>query len=90
MALANCCPGECIEVQKEYEAGNLDKARGIYERVFPVNSAVTGKYGIAGLKYACDKLGFTGGLVRRPLLQLKDDEKAGMEDILVKAGVLIK
>src|SRR5690554_4385178 len=56
MALANCCPVECIEVQKEFEAGNLDKAREIYERVFPINSAVTGKYGIAGLKYACDLL----------------------------------
>ena len=88
MALANCCPVECIEVQKEYEAGNLDKARQIYERVFPVNSAVTGKYGIAGLKYACDKLGFSGGLVRKPLLQLKDEEKAGLEEILVKAEVL--
>src|SRR5690606_28380094 len=32
MALANCCPGECIEVQKEYDAGNLDKARETYER----------------------------------------------------------
>lgn len=88
MALANCCPEECIEVQKEFEAGSLDKAREIYERVFPVNSAVTGKYGIAGLKYACDLLGFSGGFVRKPLLQLKEAEKVGLKEILVNAKVM--
>lgn len=87
MALANCCPGECVEVQKEYEAGNLEKARELYERVFPVNSAVTGKYGIAGLKYACDLLGFAGGLVRKPLLQLKEQEKSELIELLKIAGV---
>lgn len=87
MALANCCPGECIEVQKEFESGNLEKARELYERVFPVNSAVTGEYGIAGLKHACDILGFEGGYVRKPLLELKETEKTEIIEILKKAKV---
>lgn len=87
MALANCCPEECIDVQKEFELGNLDTAREIYERVFPVNSAVTGAFGISGLKYACDLLGFEGGLVRKPLLQLKDEEKVKLKEILINAQV---
>lgn len=87
MALANCCPGECVKVQKEFEDGNFEKARELYERVFPVNSAVTGKYGIAGLKYSCDLLGFEGGLVRKPLIQLKEQEKSELIDILKKAEV---
>lgn len=89
MALANCCPGECIEVQKEYEAGNLEVARKIYERVFPVNSAVTGKYGIAGLKYVCDVLGFDGSLVRKPLLQLGEQDKINLVEILKEADIII-
>lgn len=88
MALANCCPGECIEVQKEYDSGNTEKAREIYERVFPVNAAVTGGYGIAGLKYACTLLGFEGGMVRKPLLQPKDDEKVKLKELLIKSQVL--
>lgn len=88
MALANSCPEECIQVQKEFENGNLEKAREIYERVFPVNSAVTGAFGIAGLKYACTLLGFEGGLVRKPLLQLKEEEKVILKNILVNASVL--
>lgn len=87
LALANCCPVECIEVQREFEAGNFEKARKLYERVFPVNTAVTGKYGIAGLKYACDLLGFEGGYVRKPLIQLKDHEKSELIEILKKAEV---
>jgi len=87
LALANCCPGECIEVQKRFEEGDFEKARELYEGVFPVNTAVTGKYGIAGLKYACDLLGFEGGYVRKPLIQLQDNEKIELEEILKKAEV---
>lgn len=88
LALANCCPGECVEVQKEFEKGNLERARALYERVFPVNTAVTGKYGIAGLKYACNLLGFYGGYVRKPLIQIKEHEKTELTEILEKAEVL--
>jgi 4-hydroxy-2-oxoglutarate aldolase len=88
MALVNCCPGECIDVQKEYENGNEEKSRELYERVFPVNSAVTGAFGIAGLKYACDLLGFQGGLVRKPMLQITEEEKIKLKEVLSKAKVL--
>ena len=89
MALANCCPGECIEIQKEFDSGNTENARELYERIFPVNSAVTGKYGIAGLKYACDLLGFEGGYVRKPLLQLKENERIELTEILKNAEIRI-
>lgn len=88
MALVNCCPGECVDVQKEFDKGNTEKAREIYERVFPVNAAVTGAFGIPGLKYACDLLGFNGGLVRKPLLQIKEDDKLKLKEILKDAQVL--
>lgn len=87
-ALANCCPNECIEVQRVFEEGNWEEARSIYQRVFPVNAAVTGAYGIAGLKYACDLLGFKGGRVRHPLQQLSELEKKGLSRILETAKVL--
>jgi 4-hydroxy-2-oxoglutarate aldolase len=89
-ALANCCPNECIEVQEYFEVGNWEEARNIYQRVFPVNTAVTGTYGIAGLKYACDLLGFKGGYVRSPLQALSDSEKAGLKKILTTARLLDK
>lgn len=88
MALANCCPKECIEVQEYYEKGDWEKSREIYERIYPVNKAVTATYGVAGLKYACNLLGFEGGYVRKPLLELKEEEKTKLREILIKTRVL--
>lgn len=85
MALANCMPRECILVQKAFEEGNDDKARDLYLKLFPVNTAVTATYGIAGLKYACDLLGYNGGYVRSPLMMLKEEEKRKIEQIISSA-----
>ncbi|MFO7886682.1 MAG: dihydrodipicolinate synthase family protein [Eubacteriales bacterium] len=88
MALANCCPDECIEVQKLYEEGNFDKSLELYKKMYPVNGAVTGGYGIAGLKYVCDKLGYEGGFTRKPLLPLEDKEKSQLNEIIKKAELI--
>jgi 4-hydroxy-2-oxoglutarate aldolase len=85
MALANCAPNQCARVQVLYEQGLYTEARELYERLFPVNTAVTNTFGVAGLKYACDLLGYQGGYVREPLLELKASEKNKLEEILAKA-----
>jgi len=87
-ALANCCPNECSEIQHLFDAGKYDEARALYMRVLPVNSAVTGAYGVPGLKHACDRMGFKGGKVRTPLIDSNEDAKAAVDKILDKAGVL--
>jgi 4-hydroxy-2-oxoglutarate aldolase len=87
-ALANLAPNECTEIQEAYEAGDLDSARKTYMRVFPVNTAVTATYGVPGLKYASDLMGYQGGSVRSPLLASKDAEKAAIKEILKAAELL--
>ena len=74
-ALANLAPNECAEIQEAYEAGDLKSARATYMRVFPVNTAVTATYGVSGLKYASDRMGYQGGSVRSPLLPVNETEK---------------
>ena len=87
-ALANLAPNECAEIQEAYEAGDLDTARETYMRVFPVNTAVTATYGVPGLKYASDLMGYKGGSVRSPLLPSKDADKAAIKEILKTADLL--
>ena len=87
-ALANLAPNECAEIQEAYKAGDLDSARETYMRVFPVNTAVTATYGVPGLKYASDLMGYQGGSVRSPLLPSKDSEKAAIKEILKTADLL--
>lgn len=87
-ALANFAPDECSAVQEAYSAGDIDGARKIYERIFPVNTAVTATFGIAGLKYASDLLGYRGGNVRGPLLPLTEEQKVQVRKILETAGLI--
>jgi 4-hydroxy-2-oxoglutarate aldolase len=84
-ALANCCPNEVTETQDFFDAGKTAESLALYQRMFPVNAAVTGTYGIPGLKYACDYCGYTGGHVRNPLADCSDTQKEQLRAILDKA-----
>jgi 4-hydroxy-2-oxoglutarate aldolase len=88
MALANACPEECARVQQYFIEGDLKKARELYIRLFPVNKAVTETFGVAGLKYSCDLLGFEGGRTRKPLLNSTKEEKKKMTEILKSAQLI--
>jgi 4-hydroxy-2-oxoglutarate aldolase len=55
--------------------------------MIPVNAAITARFGIAGLKAAMDMLGYHGGLVRSPLLDLTDNERQALRDVLVGGGL---
>jgi 4-hydroxy-2-oxoglutarate aldolase len=54
----------------------------------PVNAAVTARFGIAGLKAALEMLGYYGGPVRSPLLDLTESERSSLRDVLTAGGVL--
>ena len=84
-AMANCCPNEIAKTQELYESGKTKESFELYQRMFPVNSAVTGSFGIPGLKYACDYLGYKGGHVRNPLADCNDLQKEQLRAILDKA-----
>lgn len=86
-AMANCCPNEITKTQELFDEGQWEASRELYNRMFPVNAAVTGAFGVAGLKFAVDYTGYTGGFVRSPLLDLSDDEKARLAKILQTAQI---
>lgn len=81
-AVANCAPNACAAVQQAFAAGDTARARDIYQALLPLNTAVTGTYGIAGLKYAADLLGYTGGTVRCPLQPLTEAQKQALKQIV--------
>lgn len=87
LALANIAPDECIRIQTLIEKGKLSEALEIQNRMIPVNKAVTAKYGVPGLKYAMDLLGYFGGEPRAPLSPLNDTGREDLKVILSKAGL---
>ncbi len=88
LALANIAPHQSISMMRLFLDGKLDEARELQLRMVPVNSAVTGRWGIAALKAAMDMLGLYGGPVRRPLLPVSEGVKKELRGILEIAGIL--
>jgi len=88
LALANIAPQMGLKITRLFEAGARDEAAELQRRMIPVNSAVTARFGIAGLKAALDMLGYYGGPVRSPLLGLTEDERRTLREILQEGEIL--
>jgi len=88
LALANIAPEACVSIYKRVHEGDYHTARDLQLKMIPVNKAVTGTYGIAGLKAAMDLLGYFGGDPRPPLLPATEKEKSEIKTILATAGLL--
>lgn len=88
LALANIMPEECCRLVSLFKEGKLDEARELQLKLIEINFAVTGKFGVAGLKHALDLLGYKGGQPRRPLVPASEDTKKVIEELLRKYGAL--
>jgi 4-hydroxy-2-oxoglutarate aldolase len=87
LALANIAPAESVALYDLFHAGRLDEGRGLHLRMLPVNIAVTGRFGVAGLKAAMDMLGYYGGPPRLPLRPLDEQRSRELRSILRQAGL---
>ena len=88
LALANVAPRETVALYQAAQSGRLDEARALNNRLVPVGVAVTGTYGIPGLKSALDMLGYGGGPPRSPLLPAPEEAVADIRGILEEAGLV--
>ena len=88
LALANIAPDKCVQLLELIETGDIAEARVLQMQLLEVNKAVTASYGIAGLKYALDELGYFGGIPRAPLSPLSEKEKKDLKEILIKSEIL--
>ena len=78
LAVGCVAPHLCIAVMESVRAGDSDNAASLQEKLTPLATAVTTKYGIGGLKVALDLAGYEGGYVRTPL---KMPDEAAREEI---------
>ena len=69
LSLANVFPEACADLYKLYKAGDMDKAVRLKDDLVSLNKRVSGKYGVAGVKYAMDLAGFYRGKSREDLLK---------------------
>ena len=88
VALANIAPQQCINIWRWFTSGWWNQAADTQREMVPVNTAVTATFGVPGLKAALDMLGYYGGPVRPPLLDLGESEREALRQILVDGRLL--
>lgn len=86
LAVANVIPNECAKLLRLTEEGKHDEARRLQLAILEINNAVTGKYGVGGLKAALDLLGYYGGAPRMPILPAKPAERDDIRRMLAALG----
>ncbi len=84
LAFAACAPQACQEVYFAWKDHDLKLAREKQERIATAGQRIAGKFGIPGIKYACDFNGYYGGRARSPLVPVTAEEKAEIEELLVE------
>ncbi|MGB6431125.1 MAG: dihydrodipicolinate synthase family protein [Candidatus Acidiferrales bacterium] len=82
LALASALPEPCAQVYRLARAGKIAEARALEEKLEPASRRIGSGLGPPGLKYAMDRLGYIGGLPRRPLLPPTEQERAEVDAVL--------
>ena len=88
MSLANSFPEVALRLYAYGEARDEIHGPAIQEDVTRINHAISGTYGVPGVKAAMDLAGFVGGVPRRPLLPLGAAQRTALRETLVAEGLL--
>lgn len=87
LGVANLVPQETSELHSTFLAGRTVEAGRIQEKVAPLHREIVGGWGVPGVKFALDLLGFHGGDPRLPLRPLTEKGRARVHEVLADAGM---
>ncbi len=88
LGVAGVAPWECAGLVEAVARHDLAEARRLQGRLAGVEQQVLDPYGLPGLKWAMDLLGYFGLEPRAPLRPLDDDEKSRIKQTLYTTGWL--
>jgi dihydrodipicolinate synthase/N-acetylneuraminate lyase len=80
--VADCAPAECVELYEACRAADLERARALYGRLLPLARLDMTPKLVQFYKGAQDALGFVGGPVREPRLELDDADRTVLDAAL--------
>ncbi|NIM02749.1 dihydrodipicolinate synthase family protein [bacterium] len=88
ISMANYFPDLTQELYVLGKDKNMEKGEKLHLRLSDLNKKISGAYGVAGVKATMDLVGLVGGVPRKPLLGLKEDQKEKLRKDLKEAGLL--
>ena len=82
--LATACmiPEACAEAYDAVRRGDTERAEELRKNVVTPVAGLVPKFGVAGIKYALDRLGYYGGMPRAPLLPVSESAKLEIDNLL--------
>lgn len=81
-ALGNVAPRECVALYNAFCSGKHEDARALQARLLALNSAVTTRWSVPGLKAALDEIGLYGGPPRLPLRAMGEEDRRALKEII--------
>lgn len=88
ISLANAFAEITVSLYDLFKEKKYDECFTLNMEILRLNKAVSGKGGVAAVKYAMDLAGYVGGFPRLPVLPLDEKDKAPMEATLREAGLI--
>jgi len=88
VSLANAFVEPCIDLYEACEAADIQTARKLHYFLNNLSRAISGRFGVAGVKFAMELAGFYGGNPRRPLSPLREAERTCIKTIIDRSGIL--
>ena len=88
ISLANLLPEFTNQLYTAVIEKRYADAIALNDRILRLNKGVSGKGGVAAVKYGMDLVGLAGGAPRLPLLPLADDAKASIRNVLEQEGMI--
>ncbi|MFZ2146567.1 MAG: dihydrodipicolinate synthase family protein, partial [Sedimentisphaerales bacterium] len=88
LSIANVLPGSCCDLYRLFIQGKYEEAKKLHSRLARLNQAISGAWGVAGVKAAMDIIGFKGGQPRHPLQGLTGEVKERVRQIIINEGFI--
>jgi 4-hydroxy-2-oxoglutarate aldolase len=88
ISLANCLPDPCCDLYRLFTQAKYDEARLLHFKLSRLNQAVSGTWGVAGVKAAMDITGFKGGQPRSPLRSVTNETAEKIKQQIMNEGFI--
>lgn len=82
LAISNVFPKICSDIYEAAQVGDSARALSLQQKLIAPAKMLGPQYGIAGIKYALDRIGFYGGAPRPPLLPVGEEARREIDDLL--------
>lgn len=88
LSLANVLSEQCTELYDLFTQAMYDRARELSAGLIRLNQAVSGAWGVAGVKAAMDLVGLRGGRPREPLMPASTEAVLQIRQAMITEGFL--